>query len=195
MTFGKKLAVTTVLLTSAAGAAVVVPALAQEPAQPAPAQEETVLAQHFGGPGFHFGRGGPGRFARGPGGPGMMGPQLLEQFDADDDGKLTQAEIDAGLSAKLGASDTDNSGALSLDEFEALWLEQTRPMMVRFFQNRDADGDGSVTAEEFARNLDAIVARMDRNGDGALDSSDRPARSERSERSDRRHHRGDRDDR
>lgn len=194
MTFGKKLVVASLFVTSAAGLAVIVPAIAQDRPQ------EDMVAQHFGGPGW----GGPGgmgpRFGRGgPGGPGFGGPggmrEAMAQFDTDKDGKLTQAEIDAGLSGKLTANDKDSNGSLSLAEFEALWLEQTRPMMVRAFQNRDADGDGAVTAEEFGRGLDGIVARMDRNGDDALDQSDRPQRGDRRGGPGRGHDHGDRDDR
>ncbi len=190
MTFGKRLVVASLFVTSAASIAVIVPAIAQDGALGQPT-DETLVAQNWAGPGGfgpRFGRGpggmGPGGMGPGGMGPGGMGPggmihQVMEQFDADKDGKLTQAEIDTGLAGKLTSTDADSNGSVSLAEFEALWLEQTRPMMVRMFQNRDADGDGAVTAAEFSEGLDGIVARMDRNGDGALDQTDRPQRGDR----------------
>ena len=40
----------------------------------------------------------------------------------------------------------------------------------------DANGDGVVTRDEYLAAVDARFARMDRNGDGVLDESERPAR-------------------
>lgn len=99
--------------------------------------------------------------------------RMLEQLDANKDGKLTQEEIDTGRKDALARSDADKDGKLTLAEYEKVWLEQMRPMMVRQFQHLDADGDAAVTADEFGKPFAGIVARMDRNDDGALDESDR----------------------
>ncbi len=40
----------------------------------------------------------------------------------------------------------------------------------------DANGDGVVTRDEWVAATDARFARMDRNGDGVLDESERPGR-------------------
>ena len=40
----------------------------------------------------------------------------------------------------------------------------------------DANGDGVVTRDEYMAATDARFARMDRNGDGVLDDSERPGR-------------------
>ncbi|MGD9508102.1 MAG: EF-hand domain-containing protein [Geminicoccaceae bacterium] len=102
----------------------------------------------------------------GPRGPGGSG--LIKQFDTNDDGKLTQAEIDAARQARLEQFDADKNGALSLEEYQALWLDAMQRAMVRAFQANDADGDGSVTIVEFQARFADIVEDLDRNGDGEI---------------------------
>lgn len=103
-------------------------------------------------------------------GRGMM--QMMETFDTDGDGSLTQDEVDAARAAQLAEFDTDGDGSLSLDEYQGLWLSVMRERMVDQFQSHDDDGDGIVTAEEFGERFDGIVARADRNGDGVLNADD-----------------------
>jgi Ca2+-binding EF-hand superfamily protein len=112
---------------------------------------------------------------------------LFETFDADQDGRLTQAEIDQARQAKLTEFDRDGDGSLTLEEYQALWLDAMRERMVDRFQAHDDDGDGMVTAEEFGERYDRIVSRFDDNGDGAV------TRDEIRERMGRRHRGRDRD--
>lgn len=99
------------------------------------------------------------------GGPGVL---LFEQVDADKDGKVTRAELEAFRADRLKRFDRDGNGQLSMTEFEGLWAELTRPMTVRAYQFLDADGNGQVTTDELARPSDRMFARMDRDGDGAV---------------------------
>jgi Ca2+-binding EF-hand superfamily protein len=148
-----------------------------------------------GGWGRHgSGFGGPmGMMAGGPGmGPGAM----FEEFDADGDGKLTQAEIDAGAKSRFAEADADKQGGVTIQEFEPWFWKQHREMMVRAFQFLDRDGDGSITEAEVTVLTGKAVERMDRNGDGALSREDRGRRGEgrRGERGEgHRHHHGDGD--
>jgi len=119
-------------------------------------------AGRFGPGGF-----GPGRFGRGgPGGPG--GGNLAERFDTNSDGQITAAEIDAAKRTRLAEFDTDGNGVLSLEEYEALWLQRTQRRMVASFQRLDDDGNATVTLDEFGPNSDRIVERLDRDGDGVI---------------------------
>lgn len=122
--------------------------------------------------GHHMG-GGPG-FGRhgGPRHDGPRGMHMFEQFDADRDGRLTQAEIDQVRQERLARFDADGDGALNLEEYEALWVDAMRDRMVDRFQMHDDDGDGLVTQEEFGARFARMVQRMDRNGDGVIDASD-----------------------
>jgi hypothetical protein len=99
---------------------------------------------------------------------GPTGQSLLESFDTNQDGKLTQAEIDESRKANLAKYDTDGNAELTLAEYEALWAAAMRQAMVRQFQANDADGNGSVTVEEFTVRFEDVVADLDRNGDGQL---------------------------
>lgn len=118
------------------------------------------------------------------GGWGMKG--LMERFDVNEDGKLTQEEVDEARKELLAKHDGNNDGKLSLAEFEKLWLEVMRQRMVRGFQRIDRDGDAAITSEEFLTPFSKVVERMDRNDDGTLDEEDRKFRGW--------YHRGDDDD-
>lgn len=118
-------------------------------------------AEAGGGRGFG-GHGGPG------GRLGWAGGEVFDQADADKDGVLTRAEVDAFRADKLRRFDGNGDSRLGLEEFQGLWAEMTRPMQVRAFQFVDANGDGQVSDEEMRRPLDAFVDRLDRNDDGSL---------------------------
>ena len=64
--------------------------------------------------------------------------------------------------------DANKDGALSLEEYQALWLDRMRERMVDAFQEHDDDGNGQVTPEEFNERFSALVERLDRNGDGQV---------------------------
>lgn len=107
------------------------------------------------------------------GGMGMRGlDQLMETYDTNADGTLTQDELTAARAAQLQEFDTDGDGTLSIEEYEALWLDTMRERMVDRFQSHDDDGDGMVTVEEFGEEFENFVERRDRNGDGALSEDD-----------------------
>ena len=107
---------------------------------------------------------------------GMMAEQLLRDVDTDRDGKLTQQEIDAAVSTRYERFDADKNGRLSLEEFQVLWADLTRPVTVRAFQFLDPDGDAAVTRAELENRFSRVVQRFDRNSDGALSPDDRPHR-------------------
>ncbi len=106
---------------------------------------------------------------------------MLETFDTNGDGEVTQAEIDAFRSGQIAEFDTDGDSTLTLEEYEALWLSVMRERMVDRFQGHDDDGDGIVTLEEFSEPYSSMVERRDRNGDGVLTADDlrRPNRAHR----------------
>ena len=113
---------------------------------------------------------------RGDGGPGfpdtgqfeLTAMEVFDTIDADDDGTLTQAEIDRLRNDRHAMHDADDDGNLSLEEFSGLWHETTRPFTVRAFQMLDTDGDGVITRAEYDRPLAGIVERLDRDSDGRL---------------------------
>ena len=120
--------------------------------------------------------------------PGGRHLAMFESFDSDNDGKLTQAEIDQGRARRFSTFDKDGDQQLTLQEFEALWLDAMRERLVDRFQDLDNDGDAVVTLEEFQMPFARVVAGMDRNGDAALSPDDHGFRG-------RGHHDEDDDDR
>ena len=60
-----------------------------------------------------------------------MMKDMMERYDANKDGKISQAEIDQNRAQRLGEFDADKSAALSLEEFSQLWLKAQHRRMVR----------------------------------------------------------------
>lgn len=191
-----KLLPTAFLVTALLGAGAVVataqnvpPTAETETSAPVSAQSETAQPEtggamsriwnaDFGGKGEHRGDRDGGRHDRSGGrhGGGAMMQQILNQADADGDGALAQAEIDAFRTAQVGSADTSGDGALAIEEFETLYNAFTRDRMVDAFQNLDSDGDGVISADEIDARVGGLVERMDRDGDGAISPADRGRR-------------------
>ncbi|MEM8989890.1 MAG: hypothetical protein AAGD08_05700 [Pseudomonadota bacterium] len=114
----------------------------------------------------------------GHGGPGMRGQlrTLFQYLDQDRNGSLQRTEAEAVILDRLATFDTDESGALVLEEFEGLWLDFSRRQMVDRFQSLDEDGDGMVTEAEMTDPLARLFRRADLNEDGTLDRTDRQLR-------------------
>ena len=90
--------------------------------------------------------------------------RILERFDTNSDGKLTQDEISQAQTTRLKQFDTDSDGQLSLEEFQALWVQEKRNRMVDRFQKLYDDGDAVVTEAEFLAPFEGV----DRDGDGEI---------------------------
>ena len=117
---------------------------------------------------------------------GMM-RGVMERYDTNKDGKVSQEEIDANRTEWFGKFDADKNGTLSLKEFEALWLEARRKEMIREFQKLDPNGDATLTLDEYKEPLSRLVANRDRNGDGVLSKEDRRRGGKDQGRRDREH--------
>ncbi|MEH0073911.1 EF-hand domain-containing protein [Pannonibacter sp. Pt2] len=107
---------------------------------------------------------------------GRHGGRMIEMFDQNKDGAVTQDEASAVVVERFAAADADKDGRVTLDEFKAYRLTEMQPMKVRAFQRLDRDGDGKVTRAEFDRISDRMFARLDRDGDGELKAMPVPPR-------------------
>lgn len=162
------------LVTTALGTAVaVIPSYAQEATAVAPATttataEATPVMPAVAA--FHRGEG--------PMGVPPIGriDNLMETFDTDGNGVVTQAEIDAVRAGELAEYDANGDGQLNLEEYTAYWTARMFERIVDAFQELDANGDGNVTMEEWNAGIGNIVARLDQDGDAALGPTDVPAR-------------------
>lgn len=117
-----------------------------------------------------MGMGGPG----GPGeGRGAMLAEMFDSMDADKDGKLTYAEMEAHRKAEFDAADTNKDGSLSADELSARALARFQEKLAdrtqAMLNNMDNDSSGSLSADEMGegpgmRNF----AKIDADNDGAI---------------------------
>ncbi|WP_430512988.1 EF-hand domain-containing protein [Pannonibacter phragmitetus] len=99
---------------------------------------------------------------------GRDGGRMVEMFDQNKDGSITQDEVNAAVAERFSAADADKDGRVTLDEFKTYRITEMQPMKVRAFQRLDRDGDGKVTRAEFDRISDRMFARLDRGGNGEL---------------------------
>ena len=98
--------------------------------------------------------------------------RMIDRFDVDGDGRVTQEEVDRYRSDRLSQFDTDDDRQLTIEEYAALWADAMRERMVRRFQSHDRDGDGLVTVDEFSERTRDMVRARDRNSDDALSGDD-----------------------
>lgn len=117
---------------------------------------------------FRGSRGARGMF----GGPRIMG-KIMREADTDGDMAISQEEIDAFIIMKVEGADANGDGDLSIEEFDVIFRDLTRSVMVNAFQRLDEDGTGTITSEEIDVRFGDVVARMDRNEDGKLSLNDR----------------------
>lgn len=98
--------------------------------------------------------------------------QMLEQrfaeLDADGDGSVTQAEIEAFRQARFERADKDGDGLLSQEEAMAEDERMSEEAAARRFAAMDKNGDGGLSPDEIGDPVMGMFERLDRNEDGAL---------------------------
>lgn len=113
----------------------------------------------------------------GPGGP--MGPRL-EELDANKDGKITKAEIDAMEVKTFTEADTNKDGFVTSEEMTAhheARMEEMRRARMKEHQDRmlaklDTDKDGRISEAEFTARPNPMFDRIDTNKDGIVDAAE-----------------------
>ncbi len=94
----------------------------------------------------------------------------FKAIDADSDGKLTKAEVDAarGKPTLLLLADADKDGAVTKQELAKAFASRSGQVSDRVFEALDADKDGKISAAEWQASGERRFARLDRNKDGAV---------------------------
>jgi hypothetical protein len=118
---------------------------------------------------------------------GNPGAHFIENWDLDSNGSVSLDEVIEKRGDVFVTFDADNNGALSAEEYVAFdearatdmaqmggghgkgMMAMQAPMEMGF---NDANGDGQVSAEEFAANSPKMFTQMDRNGDGVITADD-----------------------
>lgn len=118
---------------------------------------------------------------------GGMGPMPAFDFatlDADKDGKVTQAEVDAFHAARVAEVDANKDGLLSGDELAAMHLkmmtERANTMAADMVTKLDTDGDKLLSAAEMAARPgpEKMFDMVDTDGDGAITQAEADAAKE-----------------
>lgn len=103
-----------------------------------------------------------------------MGP-AFEELDANGDGSLTLAEIEARAQARFAETDTNGDGLISAEEMTAAMDKAREGRAERRIRHQiermDANGDGLLSIEEMAegrRSPASMFDRVDADGDGVI---------------------------
>lgn len=118
-------------------------------------------------------------------------------LDADKDGKVTKAEIEAQKAARFEQADTNKDGKLSAEEIavarDAMIAKRKADRMAQMIARMDTDGDGMISMAEMPTppNADEMFDRVDTDKDGAISQAEADAAKEMMQ--DRMGKRGDRD--
>jgi hypothetical protein len=90
-------------------------------------------------------------------------------FDADIDGTTSAAELAAGVRRSFESIDTPRAGSIGyigFADWAERWLGDRNALPSPF--EIDADGDNRITLAELQAQFARVVARLDRNKDGAV---------------------------
>ena len=86
----------------------------------------------------------------------------------DKDGKVTRAELEAGLRKDFDAADTNHDGVLEMDEVRAVNEKRWKEDQAAASPLVDWNHDGVVDFSEFAATARSLFDQLDTNGDGVL---------------------------
>ena len=103
---------------------------------------------------------------------GGMGPKMqFEALDADGNGEITKAEMQAHKASRFSDSDSNGDGKISTEELLAKAQERAAKRVERMISHLDKDGDGMLSQDEMAnrggRHGD-MFKRADSDGNGTI---------------------------
>ena len=110
------------------------------------------------------------------GGPRGGERAAFEEVDADGDGAVTRAELEAHRAARAAERfarfDADGDGLVTEAELTARGRARAAERAGRLIDRLDADGDGALSAAEMSTSRGDRFARADRDGDGSLSEAE-----------------------
>ena len=122
------------------------------------------------------------------------GPQIMfQRADADNSGSVTLEEFQTLSPLDLASADADSNGMINVDELtDAMLREMVKRRAERVIERFDTDNDGQVSTAEIEAHQQERFASMDIDGSGAIEQDELRLRGgDRDGRGDfRRHHGG-----
>lgn len=97
--------------------------------------------------------------------------KFCDDNDLNRDGKVTHAEFDS-VAIKQFAARTGGAKVMTEAQFRADTDGRYRSYAMRAFLRLDANGDGRLSASEFAESDQKLFARLDSNHDGIVSASE-----------------------
>jgi Ca2+-binding EF-hand superfamily protein len=97
---------------------------------------------------------------------------LLLRYDANNDGKITQRELEAGLRQDFWQADSNRDGLLDAEEVRATNLRRIRIDQSTAIPLIDWNHDGFVDFSEFAAPMRSLFEQYDADEDGVVTLSE-----------------------
>jgi Ca2+-binding EF-hand superfamily protein len=98
--------------------------------------------------------------------------EAMEKYDANKDGQVTLAELNAGLKAAYIAADTNHNGIIDVDEMRAVNAARLAANASAATPLIDWNADGHIDFQEFAAAGRALFTQLDRDEDGVLSKTE-----------------------
>jgi hypothetical protein len=101
---------------------------------------------------------------------------LILKYDANHDGSVTRAELEAGLHADFDKYDTGHTGCLTADQVSAINATRIAADQSTATPLQDFRQDGCIDFQEFSAAPVSVFDELDRNGDGVVTPGELNAR-------------------
>ncbi|NIZ14708.1 EF-hand domain-containing protein [Phaeobacter sp. HF9A] len=98
----------------------------------------------------------------------------FQQLDANGDGELTQAEMQALHQTRFEAADSNGDGLLSAEELNAKAQERIARRTASMIERFDTDGDGALSAAEMPERPGPhkFLEKADTDGNGSISKAE-----------------------
>lgn len=97
-------------------------------------------------------------------------PPSFQELDANGDGQITQAEVEAHRTQRFTNADSDGDGQLSLEEMQTAAQTKANERVQKMFEKHDANADGYLSTDELPkpRRGAKMFERIDADGNGSI---------------------------